>query len=112
MAEQPNWFTMFGVNAAAHQQRVEPALRCSHCGRAVRETRHTREAWCVDYYLLRGGNAEPATIVSEREGTSFSYMKLISHFDVITCRDCYGRPEIQRQRQERFRPEQWNEASE
>ena len=92
------------------QSALESSLRCSHCGRAVRETLHTRDSWRVDYYLLHTGDVEQTTLVRDEWGGAVSFLKLIRPEDVITCADCYRDPAVRDQREERFRPELHSET--
>lgn len=80
-------------------------LRCEHCGRAVVETTHTRNAYRVDYYSLATGDVEPCTLTSEDGQYRITFQKVIRPFEVVTCIDCYGDPEVRRDRERRFRPE-------
>ena len=81
------------------------SVRCDHCGRAVRETKHTRSSYRVDYYVLHTGDVQPSTLMTDDERRSITFQKLVRVVDVITCVDCYRDPAVQRQREERFRPE-------
>ncbi len=85
--------------ALAGQGRL---LRCTHCGRAVAETRHTRESWRVDYYLLHTGDVEAAAVAREGEGEAVTYLKLVRALDIVTCADCYRDPAVREGRDERF----------
>jgi hypothetical protein len=87
-------------------------LRCTHCGRTVHETLHTRESWSVDYYLLTTGEGEMTTIAGDDAVAPISFLKLLTHEEVVTCQDCYRLPEIREQRELRFRPERGLEGVE
>jgi hypothetical protein len=78
---------------------------CSHCGRPVRGTIHTRSRYWVDYYELHGGQVEPATLRHGEDGPVQVYQRLMAPELVITCADCYRNASVQEQREERFRPE-------
>lgn len=81
------------------------SLRCEHCGRVVRETRHTRTTYRVDYYRMHTGDTEAATISRSDRDEVIPYRKLIRLLDIITCADCYGRPAVRQERERLFRPE-------
>jgi hypothetical protein len=85
------------------------ALRCSHCGRAVAETMHTRGAYRVDYYSLHTGDVEPTTI-QRGEEEPVTVLRLLSRRDVVTCAECYRQPRVRQQRDVLFRPEQGERA--
>lgn len=86
--------------ADAHTER-----RCTHCGRLVGETRHSRAAYRVDYYSLHTGEVEPVTLLADDEALPMTFQKLVTALDVFTCVDCYSLPTIQRERERLFRPE-------
>ncbi len=81
-------------------------LHCTHCGREVAETMHTRAAYRVDYYLLHTGDVQPATVArpDDPSGT-MTVLKLIRPTTVVTCADCYRRADVRQQREVLFRPE-------
>lgn len=81
-------------------------LRCSHCGREVVETVHTRSSYHVDYYVLHTGAAEPMTIRRPDDPDwVMTVLKLSEPRTVVTCTDCYRQPQIQEERELLFRPE-------
>ena len=80
-------------------------MRCAHCGRVVHETMHTRSSYAVDYYELHTGPVEEGTFRHGEDGPIQVYQRLLAHELVITCADCYRRPAIQTEREQRFRPE-------
>lgn len=82
----------------------KPAIHCTHCGRPVAETRHTRSSYQVDYYSLRTGEVEPMTI-KRGDDTAITALKLLTAYEIVTCADCYRTPHVQRQRESLFRPE-------
>lgn len=84
---------------------AELPLRCDHCGRAVRETQHTRTSYAVDYYSVHSGHGEVCSFVGEDGQRGSTYVKLLDRFDVITCAQCYGQAAVQRERDCRFHPE-------
>jgi len=88
------------------QEAVPPGrerlLRCTHCGRLVAETRHTRETWRVDYYLLHTGDVEPTAVARDGETEVVTYLKLVRAVDIVTCVDCYRDPAVREEREERF----------
>ncbi|MGD9764104.1 MAG: hypothetical protein AB7V27_10350 [Candidatus Binatia bacterium] len=80
------------------------ALRCDHCGRAVRGTCHTRTTYQVDYYRLHSGRGELCSVLGDF-GRGLTYIRLLEQYDIITCAQCYGREEVQLLRERRFHPE-------
>jgi hypothetical protein len=84
---------------------VIEALRCDHCGRAVRETQHTRTSYTVDYYTLYSGNGEVCSFTGEDGMRGATYVKLLDRFDVITCAECYRQAAVQADLDRRFQPE-------
>lgn len=87
---------------APEEERLPP--RCDHCGRPVRETRHTPTSYRVDYYSMHTGQVEPSSLATEGEDRVV-FLKLLDPVEIITCADCYQRPAVRRERDERFRPE-------
>lgn len=81
------------------------SLRCDHCGRAVRGTQHTRTDYRVDYYALHSGRGEPCALVGDYGHHDASYIRLLDHYDVISCAQCYRLPAVQAERERRFHPE-------
>ena len=86
------------------------SLRCEDCGRAVRETEHRRTDYCVDYYSIHTGEAEPFSIASDDGERRLTFLRLLSAVEIVTCADCYRDPEVQRRRERRFRPEAGEDA--
>ena len=84
---------------------IDPALRCDHCGRAVRETLHTRTSYQVDYYTVHSGHGERCTVAGDDRHTPLTYVRLLDRFDVITCADCYRQAPVQSERDRQFQPE-------
>ncbi len=83
------------------------SLRCTHCGRDVAETVHTRSSYRVDYYALHTGEVEPMTLVrSDDTAPLVTFLKLLTVSEVVTCSDCYRQPRIRQERELLFRPEQ------
>jgi hypothetical protein len=86
-------------------------LRCSHCGREVSGTVHTRTSYHVDYYALHTGDVEPVTIKRADESEPLmTVLKLVRPTHVFTCCDCYFQPTIRAQRDQLFRPEMLAES--
>lgn len=82
------------------------SLHCTHCGRPVGETVHTRTSYAVDFYVLHTGAVEPLTMQRTDEPYgSVTVLKLIAPRTVVTCADCYRQPTIQEERDLLFRPE-------
>jgi hypothetical protein len=84
---------------------IEPPLRCDHCGRAVRETQHTRTSYTVDYYSVHSGHGEVCSFIGEDGQRGATYVKLLDRFDVVTCAQCYRRSAVQAERDRHFQPE-------
>jgi hypothetical protein len=89
---------------------VRGDLRCSHCGRPVCETVHTRSSYRVDYYELHTGQVEASILRHGDGGPVQTYQRLLVPELVITCADCYQDPLIQDEREQRFRPELYQPA--
>lgn len=96
---------MAGMAVRESSRASDAPLRCDHCGRLVRPTEHTRTSYVVDYYSLHSGDGEICSIVGDDGQRGGTYVKLLSRFDVITCRDCYRRAAVQLERERRFHPE-------
>lgn len=79
-------------------------LHCDHCGRAVRETRHTRTSYRVDYFGMHTGPVEEAWFKTD-DGEAVPYLRLVAAVELATCVDCYAKPEVQLARERKFRPE-------
>jgi hypothetical protein len=78
-------------------------MQCFHCGRDVRETTHRQKSYKVDYYLLHTGYTEPAFFINTKlDAPPYRYLKLIQAVDIITCVECYARPQIREQLEEDF----------
>jgi hypothetical protein len=80
-------------------------LHCTHCGREVAETMHTRASFRVDYYSLHTGDVEPMTLQRADE-EAVTVLKLLTRRDVVTCAECYRQPPVRLEREALFRPEQ------
>jgi hypothetical protein len=93
--------------ATKRSEAPEPGAeaRCTHCGRVVRETIHTRSQYRVGYYELHTGPVEESTFRRREDGPLQVYQRLLALELVITCADCYREPAIQDERERRFRPE-------
>lgn len=79
--------------------------RCHHCGRVVRETRHTRTSYRVDYYSMHTGPVELSTLSRHDSEETFTYLKLLHTVEIFTCAECYHDPEIREECERLFRPE-------
>jgi hypothetical protein len=90
--------------AGADRAAARIAGRCDHCGRPVRATQHTRGGYAVDYYSLHSGHGEVAAFSGD-DRTRTTYVRLLDHFDLTTCVDCYRRTDVQALRAAQFRPE-------
>ncbi|MBX3025648.1 hypothetical protein KF840_12145 [bacterium] len=80
-------------------------LRCTHCGRPVRGTQHTRTDYRVDYYALHGGHGEVCALVGDFAHHDTTFIRLLDHYEVISCAECYPLPAVQAERERLFRPE-------
>ena len=70
-------------------------MQCFHCGREVRETRHTQKGYRVDYYLLHTGRTERTFFKDPKEDMPLvHYLRLVQPVDIISCSDCYANPQI------------------
>lgn len=96
---------MTNVADKAAVDEASSELRCTHCGRRVRETIHTRTSYEVDYYDMHAGQTETVTFRRSEDGPEVVYQRLIAPEFIITCRDCYRDPAVQDEREHRFRPE-------
>ena len=87
------------------QARAPAGRRCDHCGRPVRGTQHTRTTYRVDYYALHSGSGEVCTLIGDYLHPDHTYVRLLDHYDVISCAECYPLPAVQDEHERRFRPE-------
>ena len=71
----------------------------------MQETAHTRNSYHVDYYSLHTGDVEPLLVKVDEEEAPLTFQRLLNSIEVVTCVDCYRDPEVQRERERRFRPE-------
>jgi len=70
-------------------------MQCYHCGREVFETTHTQKSYQVDFYLLHTGHTEWEFFVYfNQEAPPLRYRKITQPIDILTCVQCYARPEI------------------
>ncbi len=90
---------------AARDPSLDAVLRCSHCGRPVRETEHTRTSYRVDYYTLHSGHGELCSIGGDDRQHAITYIRLFDRFDVVTCVECYRQPAVRADRDRQFQPE-------
>jgi hypothetical protein len=65
---------------------------------------HTRTAYRVDYYALHTGDVEPVSL-QRGDDAPLTVLKLLTRHDVLTCADCYRRPQVRAAREGLFRPE-------
>ncbi|MFN8642005.1 MAG: hypothetical protein U0802_10215 [Candidatus Binatia bacterium] len=93
---------MASVDALAHPTAPR---RCDHCGRPVRGTQHTRTDYQVDYYALHSGNGEVCALIGDYIHPDATYVRLLDHYEVVSCADCYVRQAVRDERERRFRPE-------
>jgi hypothetical protein len=73
-----------------------PARRCSRCGAAVQETRHTRTDYVVGYYVLHTGPIAEASIRRGDDEAPLSYLRLLDVVEIVSCPRCFAEPEVQR----------------
>ncbi len=79
-------------------------MQCHHCGREVKETRHTQKGYQVDYYLLHTGATEWAFFKDRKEDAPLlRYLKLTQPIDILTCVDCYANPQIKKRLDDDFK---------
>jgi hypothetical protein len=72
-------------------------MQCFHCGREVVGTIHRPKSYQVDYYRLHTGQSELDFLVNPKpDAPPLRYLRLIHPIDILTCVDCYARPEIRR----------------
>lgn len=72
-------------------------MRCSHCGREVMPTIHTKDGYTVDYYSLITGNLVPVMLDETETGEeTFQYYKIEQMIELITCVSCWKDPEIKK----------------
>ena len=70
-------------------------MQCFHCGREVLGTIHKPKSYRVDYYRLHTGHTELDFLVNPKQDAApLRYLRLTDPIDIITCVDCYARPEI------------------
>jgi hypothetical protein len=96
---------MYLLMTAAEGTKIP--LHCTHCGREVTETLHTRSSYHVDYYLLHTGEVQPTTVARPDDPTGVVTILKLSRVNiVVTCADCYQQPHVRQERELLFRPEQ------
>lgn len=72
-------------------------MKCSHCGREVMPTIHTKDGYEVDYYALVTGNLVPVLVDENETGEGvFQYFKIEQTVEIITCISCWRNPEIKK----------------
>ncbi len=72
-------------------------MRCYHCGREVRGTVHMQKSYWVDYYRLHSGHSDRDVLVNPNtDAPPVRYLRLTHPTDILTCIDCYDRPENRR----------------
>jgi hypothetical protein len=70
-------------------------MQCFHCAREVLATTHKPKGYQVDYYRLHTGHCEVDFLLNPKpDAPPLRYLRLTHPIDVITCVDCYARPEI------------------
>jgi len=78
-------------------------MQCSHCGREVSETRHIQKGYRVDYYVLHTGHTERVFIKNPKDDLApLHYLKLSRPVDILSCAQCYERPEIRKRLDDDF----------
>lgn len=72
-------------------------MQCYHCRREVQGTVHTQRSYWVDYYRLHTGHSEWDILVNPKtDAPPLRYLRLTHPTDILTCIECYDRPEIRR----------------
>ena len=71
----------------------------------MRGTQHTRSDYRVDYYALHSGHGELCALVGDYGHRDTTYVRLLDHYDVISCAQCYPLAVVQAERERRFHPE-------
>jgi hypothetical protein len=70
-------------------------MQCFHCAREVFATTHKPKGYQVDYYRLHTGHCEVDFLLSPKpDARPLRYLRLTHPIDIITCVDCYARPEV------------------
>ena len=78
-------------------------MQCFHCGKEVKETRHTQKGYQVDYYLLHTGRTEWTFLKDPKEDApQLHYLKLSQPVDIISCTECYANPQIKKRLEDDF----------
>jgi hypothetical protein len=78
-------------------------MQCFHCGREVRETRHSPKGYRVDYYLLHTGRTEWTFLKDPKEDApELHYVRLTQPVDIISCTECYAKPQIRKRLEDDF----------
>ena len=76
-------------------------MQCFHCGREVFATIHKPKDYQVDYYQLHTGHTEVDFLVNPKsDAHPVRYLRLTHPIDILTCVDCYARPEIRQRLEE------------
>ena len=79
-------------------------MQCFHCGREVHETRHWQKSYKIDYYRTHTGTGQWDYFESSKENTPpIRYLKLTDPVNILTCVQCYQRPEIKQKLDDDFR---------
>mgnify|MGYP001041391402 CR=1 FL=1 len=81
------------------------AMRCAHCGRAVRDTVHYRDGYSVDYHFLYTGEVQTDQTWDETEAVTRVVVHVRNPRFLFTCVDCYTRADVQEGRSRWFAPE-------
>ena len=72
-------------------------MQCFHCAREVKETTHTPKGYRVDYYLLHTGRTEWTFFKDPKDDVlPLRYLRLTQPVDIISCADCYAKPQIKK----------------
>ena len=83
-------------------------MQCYHCGTEVFGTVHTQKSYKVDYYLLHTGHAQWEYFLnSKQDALPVRYLKVTQPIDVLTCVQCYARPEIRQLLDDDFTGRHW-----
>src|SRR5689334_7590739 len=68
---------------------------CRRCGRAVRETMHTRTAFTVDGFVAHTGPTEATAVRrADSDEVAFVYQRLLRPVRLVVCVRCFADAEV------------------
>lgn len=83
-------------------------MQCYHCGREIFGTVHGPKSYKVDHYLLHTGHGRWEYFVNpKQDALRIRYLKLTQPIDILTCVECYARPEIRQLLDDDFTGRHW-----